>query len=412
MGKLSLILPGVFLMVAVLTAFASPASDNSLEAKEEASLLNALSEENIFRGVRSAAKKNGNNRNNAAKNKKRKSKRKGGKRMAKKGGKRMSKKNNKRGMKSSKKNKKRSKKTTRKNKKGSKKSSRKNKKAQKKKAKKTKKAGKTVNKGNRNSGRDTATCKEDCVKAVAAFGQLNTKASFYNQQAGRAINFAAKITKKGGKKGEFKDPLDLALGSAGGNKTSLKCLAGNSDEIKKVIDTLDACSTSIETACNQTVEAATLTKLEKCFNSTKLYREKYQQLLAAKSLTTDQICINTNNTEITDLSKEIESSCDTASAEDKALKKMKTACNKAFIDCRTEERKVAKEMNTCMTPRKTTPVKSTSATTTTKKTTSAAAGAAVAELNALNVEKAAKEEKKKREQGQGSCFKSSIRRSN
>jgi hypothetical protein len=65
--------------------------------------------------------------------------------------------------------------------------------------------------------------------------------------------------------------LDLALGSAGFNKTSLQC-EGKSDEIKKVIDSLDACSATIEAACNKTVEPATLTKLEKCFNATKSYR--------------------------------------------------------------------------------------------------------------------------------------------
>ena len=84
-------------------------------------------------------------------------------------------------------------------------------------------------------------------------------------------NFATKITKKGAKKGEFKDPLDLALGSAGGNKSSLKC-EGKSNEINKVIDSLEACPATIEAACNKTAESATLTKLEKCFNATKSYR--------------------------------------------------------------------------------------------------------------------------------------------
>ena len=40
-----------------------------------------------------------------------------------------------------------------------------------------------------------------------------------------------------------------------------------------------------------------------------------------------QICKNTNDTAITELSKEIETSCDTAKAEENILKKAKNACN-------------------------------------------------------------------------------------
>merc|ERR1712243_124225 len=59
------------------------------------------------------------------------------------------------------------------------------------------------------------------------------------------------------------------------------------------------------------------------------------------------------------------------------LKAKKKECNAAFIECRTQERKVAKEVNDCEKG--------------VTLTTSAAVGAAVAELNQLNEEKAKKE---------------------
>jgi len=388
MAKLTLVLPGVFLIIAVLSAFVSASSDNSLVAKDD-----VLSPENaVLREVRSPRK----NKGRAKKAKKAKKKSKRSKKTARRG-----KNGKRRGGRKEKKAKNKKSKKAKKNlnkKKKQKKNRRRGKNKKNKKTKKNKKAKKNNRKrNNRRQGngakRSTRQCNSDCVTALAGFGQKNTKATFYNQQASRAINAADKMGKKGGKKGDFKEPYELGLKKGGGNKDKLSC-TGNSTDLEATLTELDACSANIESSCNQTdVDSDTLTKLEACKNLSAEYREKFQQLFGRNGLTADQICTNTADADFLNLAADMDTKCATAQANDNALKASRNKCNKAFQACRATERNLAKNVDTCETATsddstKTTPTKAADS-------SSSTTASPAAQLKNLEKEKEEKEADKK-----------------
>merc|ERR1712200_94372 len=81
------------------------------------------------------------------------------------------------------------------------------------------------------------------MRRLANLGQLNTKATFHNQQASRALGFAGFAAKKGAKNEDFKTSLKMAEWLRDDMKGDVQGLVG----------TIDGCSTNIAEKCKTDV---------------------------------------------------------------------------------------------------------------------------------------------------------------
>merc|ERR1711860_29580 len=237
------------------------------------------------------------------------------------------------------------KKRTKKSKKRSKKSRKNNKKKSKKEMKKKRKT--KQRKGNRRSGKARQATAATCGVLVAQLGQNLPKALSWIQQGNR-LN--SNIKNKANKKDDFNAQYESGLATAGGDKAAPKCngvAIGSKSNFSVALDALKNCSASIKASCEVYAPADLEAKVKACNDASEKYRVDFRQKLV--KATEGTICANaaTLNASWVAVEKACSVDVDVAKEEAAQLEQKKT-CQKAFGECRKQERALPAEMNTCM----------------------------------------------------------------
>merc|ERR1712200_90031 len=211
---------------------------------------------------------------------------------------------------------------------------------------------------------------------VAQLGQHLPKALSWIQQGKRANTNIKQKSQKSKKKGDFKTQYNNAIPTLGGDVKKLKC-KGNSlksdDNFTVALDTLKNCSETIKKNCEKALPTGLEANIEKCNKLAEEFRAEYRKQLIQAS--EDKICTNAEklNAQWAAVKSACEKDFNVTKAELSQLEE-KTACVKAFVICRKEERRLPEQMNKCLpscnNTNTTTPTKATGGT--------AAAGATTA----------------------------------
>jgi len=404
MGRITLILTTIFIVSNVFIVIASDSASktNGLSTEQEPALVNNLEETTLLRETRStekkkkkrskpakAGKKGRNNKKRRQSRKKVSAKKHKIRTNSKKGGsgnsiiqktkknnlkKRGKGKNSKRKTKKSKNNLKKKKgKNIKRRKKMSNKNLEKNKgkinkqKAKKSKVKKNKKSNlkkqgrknkkKTSknSKGARNGGdkktsRQTS-CTNDCVIGLAKLGGIfGNQARNFFRQASRALIKAKQKSSKGKKKDDFEVAYVLVLKAAGGDPENPKCkgaaTSGN-DSIKGTVDNLKNCSNAIGEKCVKELTDEQQTTIQKCYDTTKDFRDEFSSLFVTGTKTVEQICDGIDSEKITKLKADMDTFCANITEDEAKQNYEKRLCDQAFQSCRKAERNAASQVDKC-----------------------------------------------------------------
>merc|ERR1712200_235801 len=216
---------------------------------------------------------------------------------------------------------------------------------------------------------------QSCAKTVAQLGQHLPKALSWIQQGKRANTNIKQKSQKSKKKGDFKTQYNNAIPTLGGDVKKLKC-KGNSlksdDNFTVALDTLKNCSETIKKNCEKALPTGLEANIKKCNKLAEEFRVAYRKQLIQAS--EDKIC--TNAEKLNAQWAAVESACErdfnVTKAELSQLEE-RTACVKAFVICRKEERRLPEQMNKCLpscnNTNTTTPTKATGGTAATGATT-------------------------------------------
>merc|ERR1712200_34908 len=191
---------------------------------------------------------------------------------------------------------------------------------------------------------------QSCAKTVAQLGQHLPKALSWIQQGKRANTNIKQKSQKSKKKGDFKTQYNNAIPTLGGDVKKLKC-KGNSlksdDNFTVALDTLKNCSETIKKDCEKALPTGLEANIEKCNKLAEEFRAEYRKQLIQAS--EDKICTNAEklNAQWAAVKSACEKDFNVTKAELSQLEE-KTACVKAFVICRKEERRLPEQMNKCL----------------------------------------------------------------
>jgi len=298
-----------------------------------------------------AKKRNGKTKKRNGKTKKRsgKAKKRNGK--AKKRNGKAKKKNNKGKQNKRKRNKNKKNKNKRKNRKNKKdrKKKRKNKKNKKRKSRNNKRKN-----GHRNGGRQTSTCASStCLPNLAKYlNQLKEKYSNFIRQYTRIAKYQKLSTNKGNKKGVFKTTASKLIELGGNNASNIKCQGSTTSEgaklMKTVVTKLLSCSDDIKKACTDGAPTVNQTALDGC----KKIMDSFNSAVKTCMDKTSNLCDCWDGADLKAKSAEV-AKCDLKNINSEVTK-FKTACTKAFQECRQMEDKANQPMYICDSTQSTT----------------------------------------------------------
>merc|ERR1712241_543725 len=248
-----------------------------------------------------------------------------------------------------KKNKKRNKKgKNKKNKKG------KNKKNKKKNNKRNSKRRNKKNnrKGGRSGTRATSTCATNINKYLFYLAKAVVNFDKQLKRAGVQKNLAGK---KAGKKGDYATALSSAQDAAGGNLSAPKCGSNSTNsgamKLKEILGNLSACSANIKKACSTGLPAhPNDTELAACKKKVQEYWWKMGNNTAKTDLCTafgDNDTMAKYNAVKACITNNMTGNNMTIKAWATKVATARTACLKAFQQCRVSERAVGPAIQTC-----------------------------------------------------------------
>merc|ERR1712165_92152 len=238
----------------------------------------------------------------------------------------------------------------RKNKKNKKGKNKKNKKGKNKKNNKRRNKKKNSKEG-RSGTRATSTCATNINKYLFYLAKAVVNFDKQLKRAGVQKNLAGK---KSGKKGDYATALSSAQDAAGGNLSAPKCGSNSTNsgamKLKEILGNLSACSANIKKACSTGLPAhPNDTELAACKKKVQEYWWKMGNNTAKTDLCTafgDNDTMKKYNAVKTCITKNMTNNMTIKQWATKVAT-ARTACLKAFQQCRVSERAVGPAIQTC-----------------------------------------------------------------
>merc|ERR1712038_273968 len=229
-----------------------------------------------------------------------------------------------------------------------------NKKNKKGKNKKNKKGRNKKNnsKGGRSGTRATSTCATNINKYLFYLAKAGVNFDKQLKRAGVQKNLAGK---KSGKKGDYATALSSAQDAAGGNLSAPKCGSNSTNsgamKLKEILGNLSACSANIKKACSTGLPAhPNDTELAACKKKVQEYWWKMGNNTAKTDLCTafgDNDTMAKYNAVKACITNNMTGNNMTIKAWATKVATARTACLKAFQQCRVSERAVGPAIQTC-----------------------------------------------------------------